>query len=297
VFHSSSSIPTPLTPPLAHLITPTLHFHLPTRQSWSVTFSSGTISIVFLSIVQLQIVTLRYDAHFFCDAPPSATAACMSSSGNHRAQSCAIVITVSHGRLHLHESCHLHPERRGQPSLNSPLPTRTLLRPPPPPPPSPACLHQHPPCLRYDDPSARTRGLFRHCVVSRRQSRIRSCAFPPWMAFRSPLPNVRCLHLALQNCNTVRMYSGFLNAGPAPGAPHANMNMHYVFIESERSPSTDPLIVWCATPLPLPHPLPPLPLPPSRVCAVVTRAAAAGITAAPAPPLCSVYTLNSAPCS
>lgn len=44
------------------------------------------------------------------------------------------------------------------------------------------------------------------------------------------------------------MYSGFLNAGPAPGAPHANMNMHYVFIESERSPSTDPLVVWCAAP-------------------------------------------------
>jgi hypothetical protein len=41
------------------------------------------------------------------------------------------------------------------------------------------------------------------------------------------------------------MYSGFLNAGPAPGAPHHDMNMHYVFIESERSPSTDPLIVWC----------------------------------------------------
>lgn len=41
------------------------------------------------------------------------------------------------------------------------------------------------------------------------------------------------------------MYSGFLNAGPAPGPPHSSMNMHYVFIESERSPSTDPLIVWC----------------------------------------------------
>jgi hypothetical protein len=48
------------------------------------------------------------------------------------------------------------------------------------------------------------------------------------------------------------MYSGFLNAGPAPGPPHSSMNMHYVFIESERSPSTDPLIVWCR-PLPPAH--------------------------------------------
>lgn len=49
----------------------------------------------------------------------------------------------------------------------------------------------------------------------------------------------------LKECNVFCMYSGFLNAGPAPGTPHHDMNMHYVFIESERSPSTDPLIVWC----------------------------------------------------
>jgi hypothetical protein len=54
-------------------------------------------------------------------------------------------------------------------------------------------------------------------------------------------------------CDVLRRYSGFLDAGPAPGAPHENMNMHYVFIESERSPSSDPLIVWCEAYCPLPQ--------------------------------------------
>jgi hypothetical protein len=39
-------------------------------------------------------------------------------------------------------------------------------------------------------------------------------------------------------------YSGFTYAGVPPGYPEGEMFVHWVFIESENDPSTDPVVVW-----------------------------------------------------
>lgn len=41
-----------------------------------------------------------------------------------------------------------------------------------------------------------------------------------------------------------RWFSGFGDAGPPPGDPSGRTHMHYIFIESESSPSADPVAVW-----------------------------------------------------
>jgi hypothetical protein len=42
-----------------------------------------------------------------------------------------------------------------------------------------------------------------------------------------------------------KMYSGFSSAGASPGpTSNGTMYFHYVFIESENDPATDPVVVW-----------------------------------------------------
>jgi len=42
-----------------------------------------------------------------------------------------------------------------------------------------------------------------------------------------------------------RIYSGFIDCGlEPPGYPNGQMFMHYVFLESERDPKNDPLLIW-----------------------------------------------------
>ena len=40
-----------------------------------------------------------------------------------------------------------------------------------------------------------------------------------------------------------KIYSGFLDATPHGEKPNS-LHMHYIFVESERSPSEDPVLVW-----------------------------------------------------